>query len=135
MNGADVEKVYRLCRKRERDRERKGRKSKRYGEIRNTFHFFDFEAAEVAEVSPSWLSDEGAGVEDIIAHCDGEDTMSRYQLMLKRAREKVRYADPKLLDVFALVVKNGRNRKESIWELAKKSNPDCTPPKCATGET
>ena len=48
MNGADVEKAYRMSVKRERDRERKWRKSKRYSEIRNTFHFFDFEAAEAA---------------------------------------------------------------------------------------
>ncbi len=40
--------------------ERKWRKSKRYGEIRNMVHFFDFEAAEAAEVSPSWLSDKSA---------------------------------------------------------------------------
>ena len=42
------------------DREREWRKSKRYGEIRNMVHFFDFEAAEAAEVSPSWLSDKSA---------------------------------------------------------------------------
>ena len=60
MNGADVEKAYRMSVKRERDRERKWRKSKRYGEIRNMVHFLDFEAAEAAEVSPSWLSDKSA---------------------------------------------------------------------------
>ena len=70
MNGADVEKVYRQCLKREIDRERMWRKSKRCGNIRNSVHILDFEAAEAAEDSPSWISDGGKGVEDIIDACD-----------------------------------------------------------------
>jgi len=118
MNGADVEKAYRMSVKRERDRERKWRKSKRYGEIRNTFHFFDFEAAEAAEVSPSWLSDKKAGKERIIAHCDGEFSPSHYARCIDRARKRVRRTAPFLLEVFYLIVKNGTNRAESIGELA-----------------
>ena len=114
----------------ERYRERNWRKT-RQGAFESSFLHFGSESS----ISEPYVSDNGAGVKDIIAHCDGEDTMSRYQRMLKRAREKVRYADPKLLEVFALVVKNGKNRKESIWELAKTSRMNGKPPKSATGET
>ena len=57
MNGENVAKVYRLCRKREIDRERKWRKSKRRRDIRNVVHLVDFEEAESRENSPAWLSD------------------------------------------------------------------------------
>ena len=124
MNGANVEKAYRMSVKRERDRERKWRKSKRYGEIRNTFHFFDFEAAEAAEVSPSWLSDKKAGKERIIAHCDGEFSPSHYARCIRKARERVRRFAPYLLDVFHLVVVNGSNREESIGTLAARRHLD-----------
>ena len=136
MSDENVEKVYRQCQKRERDRERKWRIAKRTHDIRNTFRLVDFEKAEAAEESPAWLSDGGKGVEDIVAACDGEDAVDHYRRMLESAREKVRRADPSLLEVFALVVRNGTNRKESIWELVKTSarRTDGMPPENATGE-
>ena len=128
MNGADVEKVYRQCLKREIDRERMWRKSKRCGNIRNSVHIFDFEAAEAAEESPSWISDGGKGVEDIIAACDravpgaepdaGE---SHHAQCVERARKRLKRAAPRLVEVFDLIVENGSNRKESIWALMKSS--------------
>lgn len=124
MNGANVEKVYRLAAKRERDRERKRRMSKRYGNVRNMVHLWDFEATEAAEESPSWLSDNGAGVEAVIAACDGETGESRYGRLLRKARDHVRNKAPHLLKEFNLIIKNGSNREESIFELAKARLPE-----------
>ena len=81
-------------------------------------HFFDFEAAEAAEVSPSWLSDKKAGKERIIAHCDGEFSPSHYARCINAARMRVQRTAPFLLEVFYLIVKNGTNRAESIGEIA-----------------
>ena len=142
MNGANVEKVYRLCRKREIDRERQWRKAKRYGDIRNVVHLVDFEESEAAENSPSWLSDGGKGVEDIIAACDGEGSKppldcgceSKRRDILRNARKRLKRAHPELLEVFNLIVKNGKNRKESIWALMmSKDTAGGTPPKSGTG--
>ena len=121
MNGENVEKVYRQCLKRERDREREARKTKRRGEIRSALHFcfLDFEEAEVAEDSPSWISDNGKGVEQIVTACDGETPETRHQRILRNARDRLRRAHPELVEVFDLVMKNGANRKESIWALTQ----------------
>ena len=80
--------MYRQCRKREIDRERKWRKSKRKGRFRNVIHVCDFEKAEAAEDSPSWLSDNGKGADDIYAAVDGENTLAAEQ-----AREEAEKAD------------------------------------------
>ena len=124
MNGANVEKVYRQCHKREVDRERKWRKSKRYGNVRNVVHLCDFENAEAAEESPSWLSDNEAGVEQIVAACDGDGGESRYTRCVKKARERLRRAHPELVEVFNLIVQNGSNRKESIWRMMSRDRPN-----------
>ena len=114
-----TEKVYRRCLKQERDRERQWRKSKRKGKIRNVVHLVDFENAEAAEESPKWLSDNGAGVEAIVAACDGETGETRHQRILRNARDRLHRAHPELVEVFDLIVKNGANRKESIWTLTQ----------------
>ena len=115
------EAEYSKALKRERDRERQWRKSKRYGNVRNVMHLFDFENAEAVEESPSWISDNGVGVEQIVAHCDGDDGESRYNRCIKNARERLRYAHPEWVEVFNLVVQNGSNRKESIWRLMSRN--------------
>ena len=145
MSDENVEKVYRQCQKRERDRERKWRIAKRTHDIRNTFRLVDFEKAEAAEESPAWLSDGGKGVEGIIAACDravpgaepdGCEPHRNRRDILRNARKRLKRAHPELLEVFNLIVKNGKNRKESIWELMKSRNPaGGTPPRCCTGAT
>ena len=120
MSGADIEKSYRQCMKREVDRERQWRKSKRHGDVRNATHICDFEAAEAAEESPSWLSDKGAGVERITAVCDGETPETRHRQTLRNARRRLKRRHPELVEVFDLIVKNGSNRKESIWALTQR---------------
>jgi len=114
-----TEKVYRKCLKQERDRERQWRKSKRCDKIRNVVHLVDFEEAESLENSPAWLSENGKGVEDIVAACDGETGETRYQRILRNARDRLHRAHPELVEVFDLIVKNGANRKESIWTLTQ----------------
>ena len=124
MNGENVEKVYRLCQKRERDRERQWRKSKRKGCVRNVVHLCDFEKAEAAEESPSWLSDNGKGANDIIAACDGETPealLTLYARKTRNARDRLRRAHPELVEVFDLAIANGsRGRADSIWVLLLK---------------
>ena len=126
MSGADIERSYRQCMKREVDRERQWRKSKRHGDVRNATHICDFEAAEAAEESPSWLSDKGAGVERITAACDGETPETCYQRALRNARKRLMRRHPELAEVFNLIVKNGSNRKESIWALTRKRHSQWT---------
>ena len=121
MNGENVEKVYRLCRKREIDRERQWRKSKRCGKIRNVVHLVDFEKAEFLDNSPKWLSDGGKGAEDIIAACDGETGETRHRRILRNARRRLKRAKPHLVEVFDLVMENGSNRKESICRLMNRA--------------
>jgi len=120
MNGENVEKVYRKCLKLERDRERQWRKSKRYGNIRNVVHLFDFEEAEAAEESPSWISDNNAGEEQIIAACDGGETQSD-EILPEWARKKIERNLPKIaLDVARLIVRHKdeeRPRRLSICEI------------------
>lgn len=122
MSGADIERSYRQCMKREMYRERKWRMSKRYGNVRNMAHICDFAAAEAAEESPSWLSDKGAGASSTLDAVDwncfgNDDAETVYSRRLRAAREKVRRSDPSLVRVFNLIVRNGRNRKESIYQL------------------
>ena len=137
-----TEKVYRKCLKQERDRERQWRKSKRCDKIRNVVHLVDFEEAESLENSPAWLSDVGKGVEDIVAACDGEGSKtpldrgceSKRRDILRNARKRLKRAHPELLEVFNLIVKNGKNRKESIWALMmSKDTASGTQPKSGTG--
>ena len=135
MSGENVGKAYRLCRKREIDRERQWRKSKRKGNIRNVVHLVDFGQAETAEESPSWLSDNGAGAEAIVSHCDGEDGESSFERIRRNARRRLKRAHPELVEVFDLIIENGRNRKESIWQLMSRDPANGTPPGCATGTT
>ena len=117
MSGADIERSYRQCMKREVDRERQRRKSKRYGNVRNMAHICDFAAAEAAEESPSWLSDNGAGVERTTAACDGETPETRHRQTLRNARRRLKRRHPELVEVFDLIIRNGRFRKESIFQL------------------
>ena len=126
MSGADIEKSYRQCMKREVDRERQWRKSKRHGDVRNMAHICDFEAAEAAEESPSWLSDKGAGASSTLDAVDwncfgNDDAETVYSRRLSSALKRIRRADPSLVKVFNLIVRNGRFRKESIFQLLTKS--------------
>ena len=114
----NVEKVYRRCLKMERDRERSGRDTLQ-GAFEASFVHIDYGSENSREDSPSWLSDNGKGVEDIVAACDGETGETRYGRLLRKARDHVRNKAPHLLEELNLIIKNGSNREESIWEMMK----------------
>ena len=67
------------------------------------------------------FSDKGKGAEQIVLRCDGVDVESRYARCIKNARERLRNAHPEWVEVFNLVVRNGSNRKESIWRLMSRN--------------
>ena len=67
---------------------------------------------------PAWRSDNGEGVERMLDAID--NTENYYERRAKAAREFVRRNAPRLLPVLNLILKNGSNRKESIWSMLKK---------------
>ncbi len=121
MNGANLEKAYRKALKMERDRERSARNAKKRAHLKSVVHIdVDFSEAEARDDSPPWLSDNGAGVEAIVAHCDGEDVESSFERIRRNARRRLKRAHPELVEVFDLIIENGSNRKESIWTMVSK---------------
>ena len=62
----------------------------------------------------TFLSDGGYGAEKIYAALDEKQTIVQ---RIKAAREIVRRNAPDCLDVFNAIIRNGSNRKESIWQL------------------
>lgn len=74
------------------------------------------------------MSDGGAGAEAMYAEIDRrcfgveDGTGSFYNRRIKAVRERIRYRDKSLLEVFDLIVKNGKDREESIWEMAKSAS-------------
>lgn len=78
------------------------------------------EGLENESAEPSWCSDNGAGVERMIAELDGEiPTAEDHRLRFLIAAAVVAAVVPSALSTFLLIVKNGNNRKESIWALAR----------------
>ena len=70
------------------------------------------------------LADGGAGAEDVRAFDERRDA-SFYTQRIKVARRRLARNVPELVEVFNLVVKNGKNRRESIAELAARGlSPD-----------
>ena len=109
------------CLKLERDR---GHSRRRYGKgkfqdsMLHIEHDFDFQRIENSDEDPrnAWISDRGAGAERVVADCDG-DGGSYYTRRIKVARRRLARNFPELVEVFNLVVRNGKNRRESIAEL------------------
>ncbi len=65
------------------------------------------------------LTDEGAGAEDVRSFDERRDR-PYYTRRIKVARVRLSRKHPELLEVFNLIVRNGKNRRESIAELAAK---------------
>ena len=70
--------------------------------------------------SPAWEGDNNAGVERMIAELDNEipDQNEHREQFLATAAIVAAVA-PHALYTLCLIVKNGTNRKESIWELQR----------------
>lgn len=112
-----MEAAYRLCLERERDRERKWQLTKQ-GAFESSFVHFDFEAEAARERPASWLSDRGKGARQIRA-CDPVPQKPTRHQLLNRAQMRLSRHLPECMKVFWLVIKNGSNRKESIWQIMK----------------
>jgi hypothetical protein len=84
----------------------------------------DDEDIELAE-----MSDDGIAVErqcDEIDHrCFGTGKLDEgyYRRMERKARDFVRWRDSSLLPTLNAILRNGSNRRESIFELAKSKMP------------
>ena len=119
ITPAALEREYRKCLDRERDRYREWAKTRQGAfETYQVLHF-DAEAEEARERenAASWLSDRGKGAR-AIRRCGPAQTKV-LQRRKAAAVEKVRRKAPHLLPVFRLILKNGSNREKSICELVK----------------
>ena len=123
-----MEQAYRDALKKEKDREYTWRKTKQ-GAFESSMTSLDDIMAKSTQSSDkmSILSDRGEGAKRIYAALDHERNI--YLKRLNAARKRLENEHPELLEVFDLVVKNGTNRKESIWSLvhkARKEHRKCT---------
>ena len=135
---------YKRCIAREKDRYREWAKTRQGAfETYQVLHF-DAEAEEARERehSTSWLSDRGRGAA-VIRRCgrvarpqDDPDTRKK---RIDRAKHLVMRKAPECLETFWLIIRNGKNRKESIWQLMKgkasKRPANGRPRRCAIGTT
>ena len=126
ITPAEPEREYRRCLDRERDRYREWAKTKQGAfETCQVLHF-DAEAEEARERenSTSWLSDRGRSAA-AIRRCGKiarpQDDPATRQKRIDRAKHLVMRKAPECLQTFWLILKNGKNRKESIWQLAQKT--------------
>ena len=84
------------------------------------------------EDSAADRSDAGAGVDSMLGIVDwtcfgNDDADTVYARRISSAMKRIRRNSPSLLAVFKLIVRNGRNRKESIFQLltaAERRLPD-----------
>ena len=126
ITPAELEREYKRCLDRERDRYREWAKTKQGAfETYQVLHF-DAEAEEARERenSTSWLSDHGRSAA-AIRRCGKiarpQDDPATRQKRIDRAKHLVMRKAPECLQTFWLILKNGKNRKESIWQLAQKT--------------
>ena len=111
--------AYERALARERERERK-RRATAQGRFESAALSLDAMPDLDTDECESWLSDGGRGAEAIRGETpepeDGADTRRK---RMDRAKHRVMRKAPECMRTFWLVIKNGKNRKESIWELAK----------------
>ena len=99
--------------------------SKRFYQLRDDDRDF-------REDSAADRSDAGAGVDSMLGVVDwtcfgNDDADTVYARRISSAMKRIRRNSPSLLAVFKLSVRNGRNRKESIFQLltaAERRLPD-----------
>ena len=111
--------AYERALTRERDRERKHRATEQ-GRFDATALSLDAMPDLDTDECESWLTDGGCGAAAIRDETpEPEDADDTRRKRLNRARMAVTRNMPECLTTFRLVIKNGTNRKESIWELMK----------------
>ena len=115
---------YKRCIAREKDRYREWAKTRQGAfETYQVLHF-DAEAEEARERehSTSWLSDRGRGAAAIRRRgkvARPQDDPDTRKKRIDRAKHLVMRKAPECLETFWLILRNGKNRKESIWQLMK----------------
>ena len=108
---------YAKCLKRERDREAEWRTTKQ-GAFESGMLSFDTLMDSFEDPSKAAIfSDNGAGAEAVIDHCDGVTPESRRARCIRNARRRLLRTHPEWLEVFDLVIENGENRTESICSM------------------
>ena len=118
----DNELAYRKALKMERDRSRSRRRYRKGMFQENMLHlehYLDFQDVENDEYDPrnAWISDKDASAEKIRSFEERRDG-SHYTRAVDRARKRLERNCAELLEVFYLIVRNGKHRGESIAELA-----------------
>lgn len=118
----DIEEAYRRCLVKERDRERKHRKTAKATTDANALHY-DAEQEEDEDETLDFgfdVSDNGTGAEAIYdavdASCFG--CGNHYTRSRRRALAIVRRKAPSASPTLKAILRNESNRRESIWELA-----------------
>ena len=111
--------AYERALARERERERK-RRATAQGRFESAALSLDAMPDLDTDECESWLTDAGRGAAAIRGETpEPEDSGDTRRKRLNRARMAVTRNMPECLTTFRLVIKNGTNRKESIWELMK----------------
>ena len=111
--------AYERALARERERERKSRTTAQ-GRFESAALSLDAMPDLDTDECESWLTDGGRGAEAIRGEApESEDGTDTRRKRMDRAKHRVMRKAPECLRTFWLVIKNGKNRKESIWELAK----------------
>lgn len=120
ISPAELEREYRRCIRRERDRYRAWSKTRQGAfETYNVLHF-DAQAEEDFErdFASSWLSDGGKGAAAI--RRGNVDDEARSKRAMKAALARARRISPELARTLRLIMANGKNRDRSIECLARK---------------
>ena len=108
---------FRKCLKQERDRERRRRESQQ-GRFEASMLSLDRLVDSFEDPSKAAaFSDGGASVERVCSF-DEDGGSSYYIRAVDRARKRLERNCAELLEVFYLIVRNGKHRGESIAELA-----------------
>ena len=120
----ELEREYKRCLARERKRYRDWAKTKQGAfETHQVLHLdAEAEEAQERENSTSWLSDRGKGAAASLAGGTvvlPQDDPETRQKRIDRAKHLIMRKSPECLQTFWLILKNGKNRKESIWQLMK----------------
>lgn len=122
MAKSEMEREYGRCLEREKDRLRSWSRTRQGRfEVYGVLHYEEVAKGSLfREHRTSWLSDGGRGAEDIRGCGETRDEFARRKAA---AIAKVRRKAPHLLATLRLILKNGKNRKESIWQLMKSQRP------------
>ena len=120
---SEMARAYARCMHLERERERKHRKYTACAA--SDARAFHYEAPQThgeddEELDYGWdVTDEGDGAEVVRSFEERHDG-SHYTRRIKIARRRLSRNFPEFVEVFNLIVRNGKNRQESISEIARR---------------